>query len=310
MRRLLQFALVLGLFAIPMAAPAKEKDCTFATAEASTIARIQSNYTAWKRHCVRLSGIAFEGRLFVDREATLESLEGYGERLQRSIVIYPGSIWREHGPLAVEIVGTIGSCKTANDAVQAEAQRTGDIIMTGGYCHTSLATYISPVAVRVLSRAPILRLIEAEVPEADRPLVEPPAETSGRDDHVAAARAMVAAIATRDEAAFRRLRHPDIQDELDKLDRGTQPAWLREDIREAHKMFLRQAEAGSAFASLLPLASRPEKVLIERSELAYATETKTTPSGYLVCWCWRAYCAGRCPLNNVDSDNDPARPFL
>ena len=259
--------------------------------------------------CVRLRGIAFDHILLPDRKAIRESREDFGERRQRSLVILPRGIWRKRGPLLVELVGTIGSCKTANETVQAEALRTGALIMVGGYCHTSLATFVSPVAVRTLSRAPILRFVEAEVPPAERPLVEAPAGLSGLTDHVAAARAMVDALAARDETAFRRLFSPDVQHDIETSGGDTRSDEVREGVREAHAAFLALTSRGGAFATFIS-ADHPQIVLLERAELDFAKEGGGAPSPYLVCWCKTAECAGRWPVLLVDADNDPARPYL
>jgi hypothetical protein len=303
------FALALSLFAIPAAAAAKGDTCTSARAEPASITAVQKDYPAWAGHCVRLRGIAFDRALLIDREAMLESRDDFGKQLQRSLVILPGSIWRKRGPLLVEIVGTIGSCKTANDWADAEEQRSGEIIMIGGYCHTSLANFVSPVAVRILSRAPILRFVEAEVPPAERPLVEAPAGLAGLNDHVAAARAMAEAFAARNETAFRRLFSPDVQHDIETSGGDTRSDEVREGVREAHAAFLALTSRGGAFATFIP-AGHPQIVLLERAELDFAKEDRGAPSGYLVCWCKTAECAGRWPVLLVDADNDPARPYL
>jgi hypothetical protein len=70
-----------------------------------------------------------------------EPLGAYGDAKQ-SIVILATEPHKWRGR-RVEVVGTIGDCRRANDMVQAMAAADpSQIVMVGGYCHTSLATTI------------------------------------------------------------------------------------------------------------------------------------------------------------------------
>jgi hypothetical protein len=122
--------------------------------EPATIAAVRGKYEAWRGRCVRLRGIAKRGRLYADRKAMREPRELWGEDVRRSIVLYslpPGLPERTAYP--AEVVGTIGSCADQHAVIAAEQTNSpNDIIMVGGYCHTSMEVYIQPSSVRRLPR--------------------------------------------------------------------------------------------------------------------------------------------------------------
>jgi hypothetical protein len=303
---------VFGWLFAPGAALADKPDtrCTWATAQPTTIEAVQADYPAWAGKCVRLRGMAVGNHLFVDRFALLERTELYGEGARRSIVIYPERRSPNRTKAArIEVVGRIGSCAAANDAVAAmSANEPDSIIMVSGYCHTSLETYLRPSATRTLSSAEIPRLVEAEVPASDRPLVDLPSGLAGRDAHLAAARALARALALRDERAWRRISQPNLQADLDQLD-GDMPVRLRERMGEAHAEFRRQLRLHKAFAAIMPLSPARERVLTDRNELVGMKPTEAVER-LIACWCKAADCAGRWPVIAFDADNDPRRPYL
>jgi hypothetical protein len=205
----------------------------------------------------------------------------------------------------VEVLGRLGSCADANDSVrQWNDEHPGDgIMMVSGYCHTSLANYIDPVSIGPLHGEPVFRLTEAEVPAERRQLVDAPPSLAGRAANEAVARALAAAIASADEAAFLRYVHPETQYELDQL-HGARPArWLREDLATAHAEFL--AAIRSSLRTLGALEGRQERILVAPSALADLGEDP----GYMICWCRERDCTGRWPVDPRDADNDPSRPY-
>jgi len=133
--------------------------CNRDRAKATTIEVVRAEYSAWSGRCVSLRGIAVGARLFADRMATLEPKSAFGEEVRRSIVLYKsGRHLQDRKVRMVEVTGTIGSCADQNAAVGVmQAENPNDIIMVSGYCHTSLETYIQPVSIRILSRAPMQR---------------------------------------------------------------------------------------------------------------------------------------------------------
>lgn len=313
MRALLGLAAAAFWMLVPtasIAAPAAR--CVAARAEPASIEAIRSDYPAWRGRCVRLRGIQHGRRLYVDRRALIEPFPGYGEQVRRSIFLYGLGRRRDTSrPKRVEVIGTLGSCGDQNAALAAmQADRPDEILMLSGYCHTSLEDYIEPVARRVLSSAPIPRLIEAEVPAGDRALVDAPADTPDLAVHRDAARALVAAVVAGDEAAYRRLRRPEVQDEVDKLGGKPAPAWLRAELREGHAQFIASAALRKDLAAVRRLAT-PERVMLDRDELEASREAGNGPPGiFTICWCRTADCAGRWPVAASDADNGPARPYV
>jgi hypothetical protein len=302
------------LFAAPSAASAKEANawdtlCTPASATATTIKTITLDYHRWTGRCVRLSGILAGRYLLDDRKAVLEPGSANSGEAKHTILLF-AETRRDMAPLpkgrpmTIEVIGKVGSCADAHAAIEQMSRETDDIIMVGGYCHTSSETYVTPDIIRVLSRAPIARLTEAEIPAERRKLVEARPTSSGRDAHVAAARALVAAIAAHDEAAYRHLRHPEVDDEVAEFDGKQPPDRVRENIREAHRDFTRQAVPRFAMSA----GARQERVFVERD--GPGDNDRDPPYRFIVCWCTGLNCAGRWPVVPADADNDPIRPYF
>ncbi|MEA3063172.1 MAG: hypothetical protein QOJ94_2953 [Sphingomonadales bacterium] len=278
--------------------------CSPRTAAPAAIEAVQGQFEAYDDRCVRLRGLLAAGTLYVDREVTLDPLALYGEGAKRSIVVFPSRLPKPKTAAWVEIVGKLGSCADANAWVRRLAVEEGTIAMVGGYCHTSLANYVYPLSIRRLDAKPVPRLTEAEVPPERRPLIEAPPSRASRGEHRAAARALAAAIASADEAAFLRVAHPEIRHELDKLQGGKPPRWLREDIATAHAEF-QVAIRRSPLRGLGSLEGRQERILVDRESLTYAGDEPH----YLVCWCREHDCTDRWPVAERDADNDPSRPY-
>jgi hypothetical protein len=312
MRTLAGFlALIFCLIALPVAAQA-EAPCKSANAVSKSIETIQNDYRAWRGHCVSLRGVKIRNRLYSDRNALLEPLDVYGGSIRHSIVLYG---WHRGSatPKAVlaEIIGFVGSCADQNAAVEAEqAKRPDDIIMVGGYCHTSLETFVTPVSIRVISTAPISRLTEADLLEEGRKLVEAPPSLTGRNDHLATARAFAAALANGDQRAFARLTDPEIGPDLDTLGAQPAPAWLRQHLRDAHRAFVKAAAVRQRFADLGRVEDRQEHIFVDREDLEASKAGSGGVSSFTTCWCKTPNCTARWPVIALDVDNDPVRPYL
>ncbi|WP_165356366.1 hypothetical protein [Sphingosinicella sp. BN140058] len=308
--RALGFLMCWLLLPASASAAGGEDTCSRSRAAEVTIEAVRARHDAWSGRCVRLRGIVIGRRLFADRLATLEPKSGDDETVRRSIVLYPGGRYNgERQPALVEITGTIGSCADHHAAVAAnQAEHPDEILMVSGYCHTSLESYIRPVVAQVLSRAPIARLVEAEVPLERRELVEAPPGLAGRAEHLSAAREMVAAIATGDELVFRRLDRPDLQHALEGLGSEAAPDWVQREIREVHTDFAGMAALRRDFAAVQARTEGSERVLVNRAELE--TGMPARQLSLVTCWCKTANCAGLWPIAETDADNRPDRPYL
>jgi len=306
-------ALILLWLAMPgTAAAATQPACTVSHATAATIEAVRGDYRAWRGRCVTLRGLAIGNRLFADRHALLEASEIFGETIRHSIVLYDGrNIRPGRKPALAEVTGTIGSCAEANaDIAALQAQSPGEIIMLGGYCHTSMETFVAPTAIRIVSRAPVPRLTEAEVPETARLLVDAPRDAPNRARLVEAARALAVAMREGDEAAYGRLTNPDIQDGLSELAGRKREPWLRRDLREAHAAFVAQAALRRRLAALPAPEAWQERVLVDRADLTAWRTDHDEIASYVTCWCRTADCRGRWPVIVRDADNGPGRPYL
>ena len=251
------------------------------------------------------------GRLYSSREATLEPQVPYGDEPRHSIALHPG------GPASppvrpewVEVTGRVGSCATAHARVAAmQVAQPDRIIMVSGYCHTSNSNYVLPARVRRVARRPVLRLTEAEVPAALRPLVEVPDVRAVASGHIDAARRLAAAIATRDSGGFLNLTRPELALELRELEGAPMPDWLRRRLREVDSSFA-DADIASIFRGLHPAERHEQKLFVERGEIEGEHRNRSGPlQGVMVCWCRSSSCAGRWPVTTYDADNDPTRPY-
>lgn len=305
--------LLLGLASVPHSAAARPaaQRCTAANATATTIEAIRVNDHAWLGRCVRISGIHFQARLYADRKALIEPWSLYGEKTRHSLVLYRGALSRRRGkPAMVEVIGKVGSCAAQNDALSSyEAEHPGEIVMIGGYCHTSLETYVEPDTIAALSGMPIPRLTESEVPVADRPLVEPPAALTVNPAHLAAATALAAALAGNDEATFRRLTQPDLADWPTDKGNAPPPDWVRNEIRESHAAYAKAASLRRTFAAMMPLDERQRRLFVRREDLPTASATSAAIDSIIQCWCTTRDCNGRWPVSEIDIGGDDERPY-
>lgn len=308
MRRLLCLLLIALCWAAP--ATAARRPCTPASATRTTIETVRADYPAWAGRCVALRGIADGNRLLADRHALLERRPGFGDEIRRSIVLYRlRRLPRIASPRRVEVIGRVGSCADQNATVEAMRTEAPDqIIMVSGYCHTSLETYVEPVAIRTLSRAAIPRLTEAEVPVGARELVAVSEGLPGLAPNLAAARAMATALASGDRVAFGRLRDPDVHADQAKLGGAPTPEWIIRRQREIDDAFRDLGDVRRRFAALPNGTARQELLLVDRRDLA-EREDGEFPA-LTVCWCRTADCAGRWPVRRADADNQGDRPYL
>ncbi|WP_298397485.1 hypothetical protein [Sphingobium sp.] len=294
MRRRLAFLIAALLLAFGGAAFARSSDrCSPATAKPTDIETIQSNYRGWAGQCVRVRGIGVDNRLYSDRQALTEHDPSDGANAHRSIVLFPNRAPRlpENRPITVEVTGRVGSCQDAHDAIAEKQAATPDqIIMVGGYCHTSLATYINPSHIRALDMTRPLRLTEAETTPEQRDIIDAPADWPALPAMRDAARALFTALAERDEAGFVRLSQPY----------HDSPSWAK----EARQDFARLTASNGAFAQVPP-NTQPERALTDR-----VTADDGTPFDLLLCRCKTADCTGKWPVLRRDADNLPSRPYL
>lgn len=313
-RRVLLAAVLLALTGWQGSAWAADsaKNCSPRTAVATTIVAIQADYPAWSGRCVSLQGVDAGEKLFADRKFLLEEPGLYSENALHSIVLYAmRKSASGHPPRWVEVTGVVGSCADHYAAVAAmQAEYPDEIIMVSGYCHTSMATYVKPVAISRLSSRRVVRLTEAEVPVERRALVVVPPGFPGAADHAAAARALAAAMATGDRAAYLRLTRPDVQHELDRQEAEV-PDWVGRKRREASAEFVRKAELRRDFAVAYPFDEGQERLFaFRRDMLAVDAELEQSLPTMISCWCRTRDCTGRWPVAAFDADNDPARPYL
>lgn len=287
--------LFVALVAWAPAAPARsEQRCTTANATATSIEAIQADYSIWAGRCVRVRGLGIDSHLYVDRQALTDDDTPLGEDARRSIIMLPdrqAPRLRRNRPMMVDVIGRIGSCRAAHDVVaEMSADQPDRIIMISGYCHTSLATYIAPSAIRPIDTTRPVRLTEAKVPAERRGIIEAPVHSNKLPAMRSAAHALFAALATRDEAAFLHLSEPD----------GIAPRQQK----DARRKFSRLIAPRSAFAKIPP-AHHPERIFVERLDAAEAD-----PSQAIVCRCRTSDCAGKWPVVMRDADNLPDRPYV
>lgn len=274
----------------------------------TTIDAVQAKPEPVTGKCVTLRGILANSRLYVDRQATIEIDDRVDDRRpRRSIVVMTRN--RTEPAALVEVTGRIVDCGLQNDIIAAEQAKTNDVIMLGGYCHTSLETYLDRPSIRVLSDAPVARLVEAEVPASRRLLVPAPDAMPGLDRATAAARALLVAIATRDEVAFRRLHNVLAQDIIDTNDPAV-PAKGNDWVEEAHDDFVKSATLGPIANKILSNPSGQTRSFIEASDFANLGKDGSSPYRITICWCTADDCTNRWPIAPFQADNAPGRPYF
>jgi len=270
--------------------------CTPAKATDTTIDAIEADYPAWENRCVRLHGLAVMKRLYTDRQALLEGLDGNSNGAHSLVVLFQKKSRLPLKPAQVEIVGRIYSCASLHAVFASYMQdHPGEVIMANGYCHTSQANYIEPTAIRILSREAISRLVEAEVPTGKRSLIDDQPDPAVRARIIATARAFLKAIVEKNEGAFLRLSVSDL---------ATTPHWQIDDLRHD---FRRLSRPGSPFVERSIEGYSQERLFATRNGLF--DEFRGFPST-IVCWCKTANCAGRWPVLRLDADNLRSRPYL
>lgn len=300
--------LLVGLIAWPHNAAAAEKSCVAEKTITATIEQVQVDLDRFRGRCVRLKGILAGGRLYADRRAPFDQeirTEDHRRPRRSIVVLRTGS----RTPAYVELTGRINDCGCANDAIQSySAAHPGDIVMLSGYCHTSMETYLDRPAIRVLSRTPVARLLEADV-TADRRLLTPGSVAMpGSDQAAVAGKALLAAIAARNEAEFRRLHNPLAQDILD-----TDPpieARTNDWVKEAHRDFANSAKLQPTAAAILAKPDAQTRVFVDSSELANFRKGGDKPYRVFTCWCTANDCSGRWPIAPDQADNLPGRPYF
>ena len=311
----MRIALVLAAFLVCLSAGSAfagqaETRCTVAAAIPAAIDTIQKDFANWDGRCVRVRGLAFHDHLYVDRLAILKTPGRYTAASEGAIAVYPKEDRGNLPPEAawVEVVGKLGSCTDEEAATQAlRKQEPDQLIMTFGYCHTSLENYIAPVAVVIASHAPILRLTEKEVPPDRRPLADAAPDVPDRAAQLAAARAAIAALKAGDEAAFLRLSDPETAEDVAALKGRSPEKYLQEDIEKAHSLFQDQAENHGPFASVSSTAQ--ERVFINQASFKVKTTDPQEPPPLIICWCKTADCGSKWPIMSSDADNAPERPY-
>lgn len=309
MRRLfVLIAVLVGSIALPGMANAAAKSCAGAVIATATIEQVQAAPARFLGKCIRLRGILADGRLYADRQATLEIHDRTADdrRPKRSIVILDV---RERAPASVEITGRLNDCGCAYDALDSyQADHPDEIVMLSGFCHTSMETYLKKPAIRILSAKPIARLVEAEVPAEKRLLVEAPAGVPRRSDHAETARKTLAAIAARDEAAYLRMAFPEVSFDADQT--ATRPDWLRDDMKEAHAAFLKTAAVQPIAARIVAQPDADRRVFIEADDFRNFLKEGAEPYRAITCWCTANDCTGRWPIAPALADNLPGRPYF
>jgi hypothetical protein len=308
---LLLIAISTCLSANSVLAERHDKSCTAATATSTSIDTVQKDFKDWSGRCVRFTGLAMARHLFVDRQATLNSIDPDKPASDGSIRIYSkDSIALPLKPTFVELIGTLGSCIDQQAITAAlQKQEPNMIIMTSGLCHSSSENYVDPISIVVTSKTPVPRLTEKEVPTDRRRLIDAPADMPGRARVIAAARAAVAALSAGDEAAFLKLNDPETAHDMVGLDGKAPEKWLQEDIDKAYAVFHDQAGSHGPFASVHLDETSQERVFIDRRNLNAKMSTPQETPSLIVCWCKTADCAGKWPVAFFDADNEPERPY-
>lgn len=303
MRRWIGLLLLLLAGSATAREPQSATGCTYAKARDVTIEAIQTDYAAWRGACVRVRGIAWKATLLADREALLEPRSSYGETLKRSLHLYRMRRGAAKRPVHVEVIGSVGSCRDQHEAIESmRAEDPDAIIMLSGYCHTSLETYVHPVSIRVVSRAPVPRLREAEVLPARRGLVTAPTDLPRYAEQVEAARAMIAAVAQGDLKRFVEL------DSVEIAAKGEDG--VAERNAESRARFAAFSRSRAMFAAWHRGGDAGLRVLVERSELERRAESPANVPALLACWCKTGDCDGRWPVLRQDADNAPERPQI
>lgn len=278
--------------------------CTPQAAVPATIGQIAADWQSWIGKCVTIEGIEWGFSLLTDREALIEEGGLYGENAKLSMALYPDGTPTQKSPRWVRVTGEVGSCALANAEASAEMDANpGTIIMVSGYCHTSLQTYLSRTAIKLLDRPTPLRLTEADVPPDLRIIVPAPADLPGLAQHRAAAAAQFQAIERGDRKAFASWSDPELR--FSPAPQADEEEWLTKRRVEASRSF---SDVRKAFPFTRRTAPQ-SRSFVWSAELADWLDTQDKPETYYTCWCRTADCTGKWPVVPGDIDNLPARPY-
>lgn len=292
--------------------------CTSATAVSTSVGEIEKDYKAWRGRCVAVSGMVFKEKLYADRQSFLiEDHDIYDRHATPFIVVYPSDAGGfRRTPMQADVVGVVGSCADENEAVEGYgAAHPDELVMTGGYCHTSMNDYVRPVVVDRHAQERIVRFTQSELAPAQWELVEAPADLPRLGEQVTAATGLAQALADGDAHAFGMLTMPDVADELAKAKGKPLESWVIDRMADSRTDFTKARRIGTVLKAILPLATAQSRTLISSRELArFRAPPKAgdeAPSEFYLttCWCRTTDCTGRWPVLNVDADNLPSRPY-
>lgn len=277
---------MIGLFALPSVAAARERPCTPERAERVTVRQVAADAKAFVGRCLTLTAVAFEHHLYDDVAGLYEASPDPSNAT--TALPFVGS--RGHAPSRrygrVTVTGVVGDCDCAH-AVAAELSAGGEIVMIGGYCHTATGPYLE--AQSLIRQGPVRWERRLSGPGD---LAPPPPDWVDRAKIEATARRFATALQAGDKASLMQLALPDYDPNDSEDARGPE---VRETL---------DALQGPAFARLRREGPASQHIILTTRGLA-ADETDRA----VVCFCRENDCAGRWPIARFDADNLSSRPY-
>jgi hypothetical protein len=250
-------------------------------------------------------------RILAERMAVLESAEPH----QRSLIVdsRDAVAHERHRPRWEEVLGVVGSCQMANEAIDAMMRADPNrIIMAAGLCHYTLDHYLTPLGYRPAQGPPATRIRRAEIGDGEAEFrVLAPDDRPG--PHRAAAERMFAAIDADDFGGYLALENPPLAQNLSQSGEARLSEPDRERLERSRAHFAAVVKtwraAGIGTGGLA-------YGLAEASAADDSDGTVTTLSGpdheESAIWCHlrKGASSDDLPALQQDIDNDPSRPYF
>lgn len=303
---LLVSAFLLLLAGSATAAPARAPDCTLRNSAPTTVLAIAGNPDAWIGRCVAVRGVTAGLGLVEDvdglytpvRELLDPSSNGRLIGLDRARGV------RTPGPYRRALVmGRVQDCETIRRIADAQ-QGPGELVVVLGYCHYYNGAYLRVQAMRDLGPAILTRRMGEAAGPAYGDLTPVPADWRHRAQVEGLAAGFLAALRRGDAKAIAGMTFED-------------PLTYDKQKAAALTRFLLRDRA-SPFAGLRSGAEPQRIVLALRGDLSGgdanndgANNDSANGDNYdsITCFCREKDCTGRWPIDRMDADNLPSRPY-
>ncbi|HUQ11328.1 MAG TPA: hypothetical protein VM146_13525 [Steroidobacteraceae bacterium] len=206
---------------------------------------------------------------------------------------------RRFGYRHVTIVGRVQDCESIRAMAHA-SDGENEVSYITGYCHSANGAYLWVNGLRFHGGPPFFRQMGSYERADYGDLAPVPADWPHRERVEALAAEFLTALRAGDSATLGRIHFGSVG--------------LKREDAEAQTLRFLLKDRHSPFASLRLGATPPQMAILTwRSELDHDAERQANrrKDDYdaFVCFCRTGDCAGRWPIDEIDTDNLPSRPY-